>query len=66
MAVITEEEYRVLQQQAGLKADPPEEPEGESRLMSLIRGFCLKQGLPVQCFRQSKKAKGFITPGWPD
>lgn len=47
-------------------------PEGEadsgpeSVLSRKISKWALGEGIPCQCFRQSKKAKGFLVPGWPD
>ena len=73
MAVITEEEYRLLARQAAkgrglLKPDEDHEPDktSEAVLMGRIMGFCKTEGYPCQCFRPSRKAIGFITPGWPD
>jgi len=50
----------------------PALPEGkadsgkESVLRRKISKWALGEGIPCQCFRQSKKAKGFLVPGWPD
>ena len=38
----------------------------ESRLQGKIVKYCKDHGYPVLSFRQSKKAVGFLTPGWPD
>ncbi len=48
--------------------DPKEIPDKgpESRLAGKIKKFCDDHGYPCQCFRQSKKAKGFLVPGLPD
>ena len=73
MSVITEEEYRLLKAQslkATGKAKPSEDykPEetSEAKLMGRIMQECKARGFPCQCFRASRKAIGFITPGWPD
>ena len=65
MAVITEEEYRLLK----IRGDTTPglaDPEPESALMSKIMKFCKLEGYPAQCFRSSRKAVGFLVPGWPD
>lgn len=48
--------------------DTPEEPDKgpESVLQSKIVRWCRDWARPVLSFRQSVKARGFITPGWPD
>lgn len=48
--------------------DSPETPdEGpESLLAGKIMKYCKDHGFPCQCFRQSKKAKGFLVPGLTD
>ena len=38
----------------------------ESILQGKIIDWADRHGYPVLCFRQSKKAKGFLVPGWPD
>ena len=38
----------------------------ESVLQGKIEAWAKEWGKPCLSFRQSKKAKGFITPGWPD
>lgn len=38
----------------------------ESALQSKIVKWCRDWARPVLSLRQSVKAKGFITPGWPD
>lgn len=38
----------------------------ESILAGKIVKHCKEHGWPCQCFRQSKKAKGFLVPGLPD
>ena len=38
----------------------------ESSLSRKIVKYCKEHGFPCQCFRQSKKAKGFLVPGLTD
>jgi len=38
----------------------------ESKLARKIVKYCDEHGFVCQCFRQSKKAKGFLMPGLPD
>lgn len=38
----------------------------ESRLAGKIMKWAKDHGYPCQCFRQSQKAKGFLTKGFPD
>ena len=38
----------------------------ESKLQAKIVNYCNEHAFPCQCFRQSKKARGFLVPGWPD
>jgi hypothetical protein len=38
----------------------------ENRLQAKIVEWAKTWGKPCLSFRQSKKAQGFITPGWPD
>ena len=50
---------------------PPESTETpdkgkESVLAGKIVKHCKEHGYPCQCFRQSKKARGFLVPGLPD
>jgi len=75
VAVITEEQYRLLKTQADIKlgkkkVKPSEDHRPdltpEFKLMGKIMAFCKTEGYPCQCFRPSRKAIGFITPGWPD
>jgi hypothetical protein len=47
-----------------LDAEADEGP--ESMLQSKIVAWCKSWGRPCLSFRQSKQAKGFIVPGWPD
>ena len=44
------------------KADPGKEAKLQGKIMQWAREW----GRPCQCFRQSRKAKGFLVPGWPD
>jgi len=72
---ITEFEYEILKRKAeeGITGkrktittqDKPD-PGKESILMGKIMKHCKNEGFPCQCFRPSRKAIGFITPGWPD
>ena len=43
---------------------PDEGP--ESRLQAKIVAWCKEWGRPCLSFRQSRQARGFLTPGWPD
>ena len=71
---ISEFEFEMLKRQAeegisGKKKSPAIEksdPGGESVLMGRIMKYCKQEGFPAQCFRPSRKAIGFLTPGWPD
>uniref|UniRef100_A0A6M3LFT5 VRR-NUC domain-containing protein n=1 Tax=viral metagenome TaxID=1070528 RepID=A0A6M3LFT5_9ZZZZ len=38
----------------------------ESRLQGKITKYCKDHGYPALSFRQSQKAKGFLTKGWAD
>ena len=38
----------------------------EANLARKIVKYCDEHGFVCQCFRQSKKAKGFLMPGLPD
>ena len=42
------------------------EDEPESTLQKKITQWCRDRSYPCLSFRQSKKAQGFLTPGWPD
>ncbi len=50
----------------GGKRKKEADPEPESALMGKIMKFCKLEGYPAQCFRSSRKAVGFLVPGWPD
>ena len=45
--------------------DKPD-PGKESKLQGKIMSHCKEWGWVCQCFRQSKKARGFLIPGLPD
>ena len=71
---ISEFEYQMLLEKVAekkvIKLNPPSR-EGKSEypeavLMGRIMKFCKNEGFPTQCFRPSRKAIGFLTPGWPD
>ena len=47
------------------KDDTPDEGK-ESELQGKIVKYCKDHGFPCLSFRQSRKAQGFLTPGWPD
>jgi hypothetical protein len=69
--VITEADLVAMQaKMAAKKRQDPEEDvpdEGpESILQGKIMKYCKESGFPCLCFRQSKKAKDFLVPGWPD
>lgn len=38
----------------------------ESKLQGKITKYCKDHGYPCLSFRQSRKAEGFLVPGWPD
>jgi len=60
------QEYMMsLQLNMNPKDDTPD-PGPESKLQAKIAKWAKDHGYPCQCFRQSKKAKGFLVPGWPD
>ena len=71
---ITEFEYEMLKRQAknGITGkrkvitEDKADPEPESILMGKIMKYCKNEGFPCQCFRPSRKAIGFLVPGWPD
>jgi len=46
--------------------EPPASPEPESVLQGKIQRWAKEKGYPIQSNRQTKKAKGLLTPGWPD
>ena len=42
------------------------DPGPESNLQGKIVKYCKDHGYPCLSFRQSRKAEGFLVPGWPD
>ena len=48
------------------KVETPPDVGSESVLQGKIVKWCKDRGYPCLSFRQSRKAKGFLTPGWPD
>ena len=46
--------------------EPPTSDEPESTLQKNIVRWAKRKGYPCQCFRQSRKARGFLVPGWFD
>jgi len=42
------------------------DPGPEARLSGKIQKYCKDKGYPCQINRQSRKASGMLTPGWPD
>ena len=72
---ITEDEYLQMKARVNktLGRELPEtsndgesDTELESRLQGKIMKYCKENGFPCQCFRKSRKAIGFLVPGWPD
>ena len=55
------EAYKASQCVPQVELEPP-----ESALQSKIVKYCKSMGYPCLSLRQSTKARGFITPGWPD
>ena len=47
-------------------ADETPDPGPESVLAGKIVKYCKDHGYPCQCFRKSKKAKGFLVKGLTD
>lgn len=73
--IVTEDEFRQMKARVDktLGRELPELANGgesdtgpESRLQGKIMSYCKENGFPCQCFRKSKKARGFLVPGWPD
>jgi len=65
----TPEEYAEWEtrQRVDLNMAPMPADEGpESKLQGKIVKYCLDHGYPCLSFRQSRKAEGFLLPGWPD
>ena len=55
----------MTQRQDQLTDDKPDQGP-ESRLQAKCLRYLKDKGYPVLNFRQSQKARGFLTPGWPD
>jgi hypothetical protein len=51
--------------EAGVFTEVPDDGP-ESKLAGKISKWAREHGYPILNFRQSKKAAGFIPPGWPD
>ena len=49
-----------------LTPGPPTSNEPESVLQGKIVKWAKEHGFPIQSNRQTKQAKGLLTPGWPD
>ena len=64
MTHYTETEYQGLLSKSVIRRYDIQDP--EATLSKDIRGWAKKQGYPALVLRQSIKARGFITPGWPD
>ena len=47
-------------------SNEPADEEKEAVLQGKIQKWAKDWGRPILSFRQSKNAKGFIPPGWPD
>ena len=56
----------ILQASIDAKAPQQNQDESESTLSKAIRQWAKDHGYPALVLRQSIKARGFITPGWPD
>jgi len=57
-----------LNKRVAHKTEETHEPDigPESVLQGKIEIWANDHGYPILSFRQSKKAKGFLPPGWPD
>jgi len=76
VAVITEDEYKLLKANVDRKLARGKvitqvkaaqvKKSVEAELMGRVMLYCKQEGFPCQCFRASRKAKGFLVPGWPD
>jgi len=65
----TAEQYKdyIASREIDLKSGIMVADEGpESELQGKITKYCKDHGYPCLSFRQSRKAEGFLTPGWPD
>ena len=73
-AVITEDEYKLLKASVDRKLGRGKlkveaiksKVKAEAELMGQVMKYCKEEGFPCQCFRSSRKAIGFLNPGWPD
>lgn len=69
MTRMTESQYEAYLDKRGLFLcvdDSTPDAGPESRLQGKIVKWAKDHGFPCLSFRQSRKAKGFLTPGWPD
>jgi len=57
---------RKISPAANLEEDHEADSGPESKLQGKIMQWCKEHGFPCQCFRMSRKARGFLVPGWPD
>lgn len=48
------------------KREEEPDPGPESDLQGKIMKWATDNGYPCLCFKQSKQARGFLVPGWPD
>ena len=64
----TPDQYAAYLAKAGTPKDSKDTPDPgpESVLQGKILKWAKDHGYPCLSFRQSKKAQGFIVPGWPD
>jgi hypothetical protein len=76
MTRATPEEYAIMQERVRLNMGGPTvdaltgedlaDPGPESELQKKIVADAKANGWPCLSFRQSRKAEGFLVPGWPD
>lgn len=52
--------------QREVEQDHEADPGPESALQGKIMQWAKRRGYPIQANRQTKNAKGLLTPGWPD
>ena len=64
MTHMTETEYQQVLSKSEMRRLEIQEP--ESTLSKDVRKWAAAQGYPALVCRQSIKARGFLTPGWPD
>ncbi len=63
----TEEQFKEYMVRTEVKSHNDTPDDGpEARLQGRCLKYCKDEGYPCLSFRQSKKAIGFVTPGWPD